>query len=78
MVQSLGGSRYYVKFIDDATKKNWVYCIRKKSDVFDTFKKWKYLANNETRNKLKCLKFDMEVNTAARILIVIVHTMVLV
>ena len=27
-VQSLGGSRYYVTFIDDATRKNWVYCIR--------------------------------------------------
>jgi hypothetical protein len=31
-VSSLGGSRYYVTFIDDATRKTWVYCIRKKSD----------------------------------------------
>jgi hypothetical protein len=38
-VSSLGGSRYYVSFIDDATRKTWVYCIRQKSDVFDTFKK---------------------------------------
>jgi hypothetical protein len=28
-VSSLGGSRYYVTFIDDATRKTWVYCIRK-------------------------------------------------
>ena len=27
-VQSLGGSHYYVTFIDDATRKTWVYCIR--------------------------------------------------
>ena len=27
-VQSLGVSRYYVTFIDDATRKTWVYCIR--------------------------------------------------
>ena len=47
-VQSLGGSCYYVTFIDDATRKNWVYCIRHKFDVFDTFKKWKYLIENET------------------------------
>jgi hypothetical protein len=40
-VSSLGGSRYYVTFIDDETRKKWVYCIRKKYDVFDTFKKWK-------------------------------------
>ena len=38
-VQSLGGSHYYVTFIDDAARKTWVYCIRKKSDVFSTFKK---------------------------------------
>ena len=43
-VQSLGGSHYYFTFIDDATRKTWVYCIRQKYDVFDTFKKWKYLA----------------------------------
>ena len=38
-VQSLGGSCYYVTFIDDATIKTWVYCIRQKSDVFVNFKK---------------------------------------
>jgi hypothetical protein len=26
-VSSIGGSHYYVTFIDDATKKTWVYCI---------------------------------------------------
>ena len=26
-VSSLGGSCYYVTFIDDATGKGWVYCI---------------------------------------------------
>jgi hypothetical protein len=36
-VLSLGVSRCYVTFIDDATRKTWVYCIRKKYDVFDTF-----------------------------------------
>ena len=28
-VSSLGGSHYYVTFIDDATRKTWVYCIKK-------------------------------------------------
>ena len=46
-VQYLGGSHYYVTFIDDATRKIWVYCIRQKYDVFDTFK-WKYLVENDT------------------------------
>ena len=57
-VQYLGGSNYYVTCIGDATRKTWFYCIRKKYDVFDTFKKWKSLAENETRKRLKCLKYD--------------------
>ena len=28
-VSYLGGSKYYVTFIDDATRKTWVYCIKK-------------------------------------------------
>ena len=52
-VSSLGGSHYYITFIDDATRKTWVYCIRQKSDVFNTFKKWKSLVENKTRNKSK-------------------------
>jgi transposase InsO family protein len=55
-VSSLGVSHYYVTFIDDATRKTWVYYIRQKSDVFDTFKKWKDLVENETRKRLKCLR----------------------
>ena len=40
-VSSLGGSHYYVTFIDDATRKTWVTCIQRNSNVFETFKKWK-------------------------------------
>ena len=47
-VHSLGGSRYYVTFIDDGTRKTWVYCIILKYYVFATFKKWKDLVENET------------------------------
>jgi hypothetical protein len=57
-VSSLGGSRYYVTFIDDATRKTWVYCIRQKYDVFDTFKKWKALVENEIGKRLKCLRSE--------------------
>jgi hypothetical protein len=55
-VSSLGGSNYYVTFINDATRKTWVYCIRKKSNVFHTFKKWKALVENEIGKKSKCLR----------------------
>ncbi|KAH9288722.1 hypothetical protein KI387_032839 [Taxus chinensis] len=54
-VASHGGSQYYVTFIDDAIRKVWVYCIKRKYDVFETFKIWKALVENETNLKLKCL-----------------------
>ena len=57
-VHSLGGSRYFVTFIDDETRKTWVYCIRQKYNVFTTFKKWKALVENETVKKMKCLRCD--------------------
>jgi len=57
-VSSLGGFRYYVTFIDDVTRKTWIYCIRNKFDVFGTFKKCKALVENETGKRLKCLRSD--------------------
>ncbi|KAK3029811.1 hypothetical protein RJ639_038253 [Escallonia herrerae] len=43
---------------DDVSRKTWIYAIRQKSDVYHTFKKWKVLVENETGNKVKCLKSD--------------------
>ena len=57
-LSSLGGSHYYAIFIDDATRKVWVYFLRHKFDVFITFKKWKCLVENEIGKKIKCLKYD--------------------
>ena len=34
---SLGGSRYFVSFIDDYTRHTWIYLIERKSEVFDCF-----------------------------------------
>ena len=51
------GYRYYVTFIDDATRKTWIYCIQNKYDVFHIFKKWKALVE-KIGKKLKCLRLD--------------------
>uniref|UniRef100_A0A7N2LG47 Integrase catalytic domain-containing protein n=1 Tax=Quercus lobata TaxID=97700 RepID=A0A7N2LG47_QUELO len=57
-VASLGGSRYYITFIDDSSRKVWVYFLKNKSDVFETFKKWKAMVETETGLKVKCLRSD--------------------
>ena len=38
---SVGGSRYYVTFIDDHTRKVWVYLMKEKSEVFSHFLNFK-------------------------------------
>ena len=57
-VFSLGGSLYFVTFIDDSSRKVWIYFLKDKSDVFDVFKKWLAQVENESGQKLKCLKSD--------------------
>ena len=57
-VASLGSSRYYITFIDDSSRKVWVYFLKNKFDVFETFKKWKAMVETETCLKVKCLRSD--------------------
>ncbi|KAL4304503.1 hypothetical protein GQ457_10G014750 [Hibiscus cannabinus] len=55
---SLGGSMYYVTFIDDFSKKVWVYFLKQKSEVFAKFKQWKAQVENQTGRKIKYLRSD--------------------
>ena len=38
---SLGKSNYFLPFIDDFSRKTWVYFLKQKSEAFGTFKKFK-------------------------------------
>ena len=58
LVASLGGSRYYITFIDDSSKKVWVYFLKNKYNVFETSKKWKAMVKAETSLKVKRLRSD--------------------
>ena len=40
---SLSGYEYYVTFIDDYSKKTWIYFLKTKSEVFGKFKEFKAL-----------------------------------
>ena len=55
---SLGGNNYFLSFIDDFSRKVWVYTLKNKDQVFDKFKEWKILVENQTGKNLKKLRTD--------------------
>ena len=57
-VSSIGGKSYFVTFIDDHSRKVWVYFLRQKSEVYELFKKWKAMVENKTGLKVKKLRFN--------------------
>jgi len=57
-VPSLGKSLYYVSFIEDFLRNTWTYFLYKKLKVFDRFKEFKALVENQTEKKIKVLRTD--------------------
>ncbi|KAJ7980886.1 Retrovirus-related Pol polyprotein from transposon TNT 1-94 [Quillaja saponaria] len=55
---SNGGKRYLITFIDDYTRKTWVYFLQEKSQAFSTFKSFKARVENETGRTIKTLRTD--------------------
>jgi hypothetical protein len=57
-VKSLGGSLYYVIFIDDYSRKTWLYLLKRKDEVFNKFQEFKAEIENLTNKKIKTLRAD--------------------
>jgi hypothetical protein len=57
-VPTLGKSMYYVSFIDEFSRNTWIYFLRNKSQVFDRFKEFKALLENQTEKRIKVLRTD--------------------
>uniref|UniRef100_A0A2N9GJC7 Integrase catalytic domain-containing protein n=1 Tax=Fagus sylvatica TaxID=28930 RepID=A0A2N9GJC7_FAGSY len=55
---SKGGAQYFMSFIDDYSRKAWVYFLKNKSEAFAKFKIWKAEVENQTGRKIKCLRTD--------------------
>ena len=53
-VKSLGGSSYFVTYIDDAYRKVWAYPMRVKKEVFEIFQNFHVGVKRETKKMLKC------------------------
>ena len=56
--ESLGGGRYFIAFIDDCSRKVWVYILKNKNDALGKFKEWKKMVEVQTEKKLKKLRID--------------------
>jgi transposase InsO family protein len=47
-----------VTFIDDHSKKTWIYFLKTKSEVFKRFQEFKALVENQPGRKMKVLRTD--------------------
>ena len=50
--------RYLISFIDDYSRKVWIYFLTEKSEAFTTFKNYKNLVEKETGAFICCLRTD--------------------
>ena len=57
-VRSHGGALYFVTFIDDCSRKLWVYALKTKDQVLDVFKQFQASVERQTGKKLKCIRTD--------------------
>ena len=54
--ESIGGRFYFLTFIDDFSKKNWIYFLRHKSEMFAKFKEFKVEGEKQSGKYVKYLR----------------------
>jgi transposase InsO family protein len=54
----LSDSKYFVTFIDDFSRKAWVFFMKKKSETFNKFKYFKQVVKAKTNAKIGCLQIN--------------------
>jgi transposase InsO family protein len=60
LVPSSNAYRYYVLFIDDYSRRTWIFFMKTKDEVFGQFKEFRALVENHTWKKIKVLRSDNE------------------
>jgi hypothetical protein len=58
MVPSLGNFVYYVLFIDDCSRKTWIYLLKAKDEVLNKFHEFKDLVENLSERKIVVFRSD--------------------
>ena len=57
-IMFFGGARYFLTFIDDFSRKTWVYVLKAKNEVLAMFKKWKTLVERQSEYVVKVFRMD--------------------
>lgn len=57
-VQTRGGKKYFVTFIDDCTRYCYVYLLHSKDEALDKFKEYKLEVENQLSKKIKMIRSD--------------------
>jgi transposase InsO family protein len=57
-IESICGSFYFLTFIDDFSRKIWIYFLRHKSETFAKFKEFKVEAKKQSGKYIKSLSSD--------------------
>ena len=55
---SVGGCKYFLNFIDDYSRKTWVYFLKHKSNGFSCFQQFKALMENQSGHRIKILRTE--------------------
>lgn len=64
--ESIGGSKYFVTFIDDFSQCCQVYFMKKKSEVLSKFKEFEKVFSNECGQRITRLRTEMVENICLR------------
>ncbi|GAA0152202.1 hypothetical protein LIER_10741 [Lithospermum erythrorhizon] len=57
-VKTMGGNSYFIRYIDDYSRKVSIFALKTKDQVCETFKYLHQLVERETKNILKCIRID--------------------
>jgi transposase InsO family protein len=55
---SFSGCNYFLTFIDDFSRRTWVYLLKLKTEVFDKFLAYKALVENKSGHQIQRLRID--------------------
>jgi len=57
-ISSIGGNKYFLTFIDDFSRKTWIYLLKSKDEVFHYFKIFKAFVERYSGKLIKMMRSD--------------------